>query len=118
MVVLGLLAAVASHWGAQALEGTGFSGCGSWALSRAQAQVVVVQELSCSVACGIFLDQESNPRLLHWQVDSLLLSHWGSPEILFLQVKFVMTLRENKAYQQFLESWEGQYYGKNWLLRL
>ena len=27
---------------------------------------------------GIFLIQRLNPRLLHWQVDSLLLSHWGS----------------------------------------
>ena len=36
------------------------------------------------VAChallqGIFLTQGSNPRLLHWQVDSLPLSHQGSP---------------------------------------
>ena len=28
---------------------------------------------------GIFLTQESNLCLLHWQLDSLLLSHWGSP---------------------------------------
>ena len=27
---------------------------------------------------GIFPTQGSNPSLLHWQVDSLLLSHWGS----------------------------------------
>ena len=26
--------------------------------------------LSCSAACGIFLDQGSNPCLLHWQADS------------------------------------------------
>ena len=26
--------------------------------------------LSCPVVCGIFLDQGSNPRPLHWQVDS------------------------------------------------
>ena len=36
-------------------------------------------ELSCSTACGIFLDQGSNLCLLHWQADSLLLSHQGSP---------------------------------------
>ena len=35
--------------------------------------------LSCSMACGIFLDQESNLYLLHWQVDSLPLKHQGSP---------------------------------------
>ena len=27
---------------------------------------------------GIFLTEESKPHLLHWQVDSLLLSHQGS----------------------------------------
>ena len=26
--------------------------------------------LSCSAVCGNFLDQESNPSLLHWQADS------------------------------------------------
>ena len=34
--------------------------------------------LSCSVACGVFLDQGSNLCHLHWQVDSLSLSHLGS----------------------------------------
>ena len=34
--------------------------------------------LSSSAACGIFLDQGSNPRLLHWQVGSSPLSHQGS----------------------------------------
>ena len=62
-------------------------------LSDAQASVAAACELgsygppgsraalglSCSVACGIFLDQRSNPRLLHWQADSLPLSQQGSP---------------------------------------
>ena len=44
---------------------TGFSSCGS------RASVVVEHGLiSCSAACGIFLDQGSNPRPLHWQADS------------------------------------------------
>ena len=34
---------------------------------------------SCLVACGIFLGQGSNLCFLHWQVDSSLLSHQGSP---------------------------------------
>ena len=34
--------------------------------------------LGCSEACGIFPDQGWNPCLLHWQVDSLPLSHQGS----------------------------------------
>ena len=40
--------------------------------------VVGAHRLSCSVACGIFLDQGFNPCLLHWQADSLPLSHQGS----------------------------------------
>ena len=36
----------------------------------AQASVVVAHELSCSAACGIFLDQGSKPCPLHWQGDS------------------------------------------------
>ena len=37
--------------------------------------VVVVPGLCCPRACGIFPDQASNPSLLHWQADSLPLSH-------------------------------------------
>ena len=29
-------------------------------------------------SCGIFLDQESKPYILHWQADSLLLNFQGS----------------------------------------
>ena len=32
--------------------------------------IVVAHGLSCSAACGIFPDQGSNPRPLHWQADS------------------------------------------------
>ena len=35
--------------------------------------------LSCSLACGIFPDQGSNPCPLHWQADSYPLCHQGSP---------------------------------------
>ena len=31
------------------------------------ALVVAMHRLSCSAACGIFLEQELNPCLLHWQ---------------------------------------------------
>ena len=37
--------------------------------SRADS-VVVAHGLSCHVACGIFLDQESNLGFLWWQADS------------------------------------------------
>ena len=40
--------------------------------------VVLAHGLSCSTTCGIFLDQGLNLCLLHWQADSLLLSHQGS----------------------------------------
>ena len=48
----------------------------------AQASVVVVHELSCSVACGVFPDQGLNPCLLHWQEGSLPLRQ-GSPDFCF-----------------------------------
>ena len=43
--------------------------------------VVVVPGLSRSMARGIFLDQKSNLCLLHWQSDSLLLSHHKSSSV-------------------------------------
>ena len=62
-------------------------GCSMWALVvvtprfYSTGSIVVMQELSCSTAShsGIFLDQGSNPCLLHWQADSLPLSHPWSP---------------------------------------
>ena len=54
-------------------------------LSRFRSQVLEHRlsnrngRLSCSRACGIFPDQGSNPCLLHWQADSLPLSHQRSP---------------------------------------
>ena len=47
--------------------------------SRRTGSVVVAHGLSCSVACGIFPDQGSNPCPLHWQADSQPLRHQGSP---------------------------------------
>ena len=38
--------------------------------------------LGCFKAYGIFLDQGSNLCLLHWQADSLPLSHQGNPELI------------------------------------
>ena len=37
---------------------------------QSAGSVVVAHELSCSVACGIFPDQGSDPCPLHWQADS------------------------------------------------
>ena len=65
-VVCGLLMVVASPVAEQGLQGV-------------RASVVVVHWLSCSAACGIFLDQGLNTHLLHWQVDSLPLNQQGRP---------------------------------------
>ena len=62
------------------IMGSGARGLQSLRLSGSRTgSVVVAYGLSCSAACGIFLDQGSNPCLLHWQMDSLPLSHQGSP---------------------------------------
>ena len=54
--------------------------------SRRSGSVIVAHGLSCSTACGIFPDQGSNPRPLHWQADSQPLRHQGSPIYLFLKL--------------------------------
>ena len=46
------------------------------------APVVIMYELSCSSACGIFPDQGSNLCPLHWLVDFYPLCHRGSPGVL------------------------------------
>ena len=47
--------------------------------SRRAGSVIVAHRPSCSVACGIFPGQGSNPCPLHWQADSQPLHHQGSP---------------------------------------
>ena len=59
---------------------------------------VVVPELSCSMAHGIFPDQESNPCPLHWLADSYPLYHQGSPFLYFCNCLQFLT------YQKRLES--------------
>ena len=48
--------------------------------------VVAAYGLSRTVARGIFPDQGSNLCVLHWQADSLPLSHKGSPDLSFQNV--------------------------------
>ena len=57
----------------------GYSLCSSFSCCGAQAQYLWRNGLSCSTACGVFLDQRSNLSLLHWHADSLPQSHQGSP---------------------------------------
>ena len=47
---------------------------------QSTGSIVGVHGLSRSAACGIFADQGSNPCVLHWQEDSLPLSHQESSE--------------------------------------
>ena len=54
--------------------------------SRRAGSVIVAHGPSCSVACGIFPDQGSNPCPLHWQADSQPLRHQGSPIPLFIHL--------------------------------
>ena len=84
-----------SAFSAPASHGSGFRGWEAWPLGAwasvvvvrgcrscglwSTASVVVVQGFSCSVVCGIFPNQGLNPCPLHWQADSLPLSHQGSP---------------------------------------
>ena len=54
-----------------ALEHLGFSSCGSQALEHRLNSCVTRVSL-LHTASGVFSDQGSNPRLLHWQVDDSL----------------------------------------------
>ena len=78
-------ATLVAVWGPLAAVASGVVSTGSWTCGPRQLQhvgsVVTAHGLSCSIARGIFLDQGSNPYLLHWQVDSLPLSHQGSPDL-------------------------------------
>ena len=48
----------------------GFSLVAGHELLTAGASLVEEHRLSCPAACGVFLDQGSNPHPLHWQADS------------------------------------------------
>ena len=60
----------------------GLNSCSKWAL-------VVASGLSCCMACEVFLDPGSDPCLLHWQADSLPVSHWGLLLIVVLTIILV-----------------------------
>ena len=77
------LSLVAASWGHSSSRCAGLSLSRPLLLrstgSRRAGSVVVAHGPSCSVACGIFPDQGSNPCPLHWQADSQPLHHQGSP---------------------------------------
>ena len=51
---------------------------------RTRASAAAAPRLGCSVACGIFPHQGLNLCLLHWQADSLPVSHQGNPHTFFI----------------------------------
>ena len=79
VAVCGLLIVVASPVAEYSLQGIQDSIVVLPGL-QSTSSAVAVHRLSCSVACGLFLDQGSNPCLLHWQADSLSLIHEGRPQ--------------------------------------
>ena len=50
--------------------------------------------------CGIFLDQGSNPCLLHWQVDYLPLSHQGRLPLVF---KIILIEKKNHYFFKYVQ---------------
>ena len=69
--------------------------------SRCTGSVIVAHGPSHSAACGIFPDQGSNPRPLHWQADSQPLRHQGSPISIFSKNKLWNFLE--KGYKKFYQ---------------
>ena len=84
------LSVVTVSWGYSSLQYMGF--WLQWLLlwstgSSVLGSVVAAHGLSCSVACGIFLDQGLNSCPLHWQVDSYPLYHQGIPDQVTITIK-------------------------------
>ena len=88
-----LLGEGVSLLGSSSLLGDGFSL--QWPfLLQFLGLVAVIREFGCSMACGIFPDQESNPCPLHWQADSYPLYHQGSSILWFCNSLYFLTHRD------------------------
>ena len=88
-----LLGEGVSSLGSSSLLGDGFSL--QWPfLLQFLGLVAVIREFGCSMACGIFPDQESNPCPLHWQADSYPLYHQGSSILWFCNSLYFLTHRD------------------------
>ena len=79
--------------------------------SRRAGSIVVAHGPSCSVACGIFPGQGSNPCPLHWQADSQPLRHQGSPPLTFLKHGFWKILNHLSGSHSI--SIEKHYFGRH-----
>ena len=63
------------------------------------------------MACRIFPDQGSNPCLLHWQVDSLSLSHQGSPIFRLFLISVIVFLNFDWFFLMFSKSFQWSSHG-------
>ena len=76
-----------SRCGAQSLGCGGSSFCSPSGLTncgpglQSTGSIDMAHRFSCPTACGIFPDQGWNWCPLHWQEDSLSMSHEGSPKV-------------------------------------
>ena len=73
----------------QASHCSGLSCCRAWTQGT-WASIAVAHWLSCPVACGILLDQGSNPCPLHWQAYSWPLDHQGSLLLVFIYLWYFL----------------------------
>ena len=82
--------------------------------SRCAGSVIVAHGPSCSVACGIFPDQDSNPCPLHWQADSQPLRHQGSPKKRNFLGKEVRTIvrKQQKGVKGQLSHFQVQWFSR------
>ena len=71
--------------------------------SRRAGSVVVAHGPSCSVACGIFPDQSSNPCPPYWQADSQPLRHQGSPVFISFHSFFFILFRSSELHHSVFQ---------------
>ena len=69
--------------------------------SRRAGSAIVAHGPSCSMACGIFPVQGSNPCPLHWQADSQPLRHQGSPSSFLTQAFTAINVPLSTAFTAF-----------------
>ena len=86
LAALGLTLVVASR-AYSPVAGRGFlfvvaSPVAAHRLQGVQASVVVVRRLTCPEACGVFLEQGSNPCPLLWEADSRPLGYTREAQLL------------------------------------
>ena len=84
--------------------------------SRRAGSAIVAHGRSCSAACGIFPDQGSNPRPLHWQADSQPLRHQGSPLLYYTRGSTLNTNLHITSFmsQYLLGRWSSAFYHTVW----